>query len=110
MGTSGEYGERIQRAVRAQIRAEIAARGLKQNDVAKRAGMHASTLSRYLSDDEDRGFPFWALGAIADALDLPPHAIAMRAERRLQEDGLWDEDGDAEGGAAVAAPPSNGVL
>lgn len=82
----GNYGEQIERAVRAQIRAEIAAQGLKPSDIARRANMHTSTLSRLLNDEEDRPMPMKRLGEIAEALGVPPHVIAERAERRLAEE------------------------
>lgn len=45
--------------------------------------MHTSTLSRYLSDSEDRGLPFNILSDIAEALGLPVNELIVRAERRM---------------------------
>ena len=84
----GNYGEQIERAVRAQIRAEIAAKGLKQADIARIAGIHTSTLSRLLNDEEDRPLPMKFLAEMATALGLSPHVIAERAERRINDEEL----------------------
>lgn len=86
MTVMGDYGARIKRAVRAQVRAEIAAKGLIQADVARMTGMPTSSLSRLLNDDLDRPFSLDDLGGIAEALGLPPHVIAERAERRMREE------------------------
>jgi transcriptional regulator with XRE-family HTH domain len=94
-----DYGKRIQKAVRAQIRAEIAARGLKRADVAAAAGLYGSTLSRYLSDTEDRAIPVDVLGQLAFALGLDPITLVSRADRRLRED---EGDGDDEPEPGVA--------
>ena len=105
-GAEGDYGDRIQRAVRAQIRAEIAAYRPKmsQNEVARKAGMNQSTLSRYLSDEEDRGLPYSALSNIARALGLTPVIIAQRAEERLRgEERHRHQGGNDDGGGLAAA-------
>lgn len=82
----GTRGKRLQSALRAQIRAEIAAQGLKQADTARRVGMHTSTLSRYLNDSEDRGMPFDIISEIAEALGLPINELIARAERRMDDE------------------------
>lgn len=83
----GDIGKQWTRAMRAQIRAEIAARGLKQADVARLTGMYTSRLSRNLNDAEDRPLDMEFLGEIATALGITPAVIAERAQRRLLEDG-----------------------
>ncbi|MEZ2388881.1 helix-turn-helix domain-containing protein [bacterium RCC_150] len=59
---------------------------IKQSDVARLAGIHTSTLSRLLNDEEDRPLPMKFLGEVATALGLTPHVIAERAERRIREE------------------------
>lgn len=86
MTLMGNYGEQIERAVRAQIRAEIAAKGWIQADIARISGIHTSTLSRLLNDKEDRPLPMKFLGEVATALGLSPHVIAERAERRIHDE------------------------
>ena len=97
-----QYGDRMQRAIRAQIKAEIAVRNLKQNDVAASAGLYSSTMSRYLRDSKP-DMPLAALGAIAKALGLSIVTIVQRAERRTLEDNLFGSDGDAEPDAEADA-------
>jgi Predicted transcriptional regulators len=75
------YGERIQAAIAAQVRAEIAALGWKQADLANKAGVPTSTLGRYLKGERDIPFPTFA--EMAHALGLSPHELASRAQRRL---------------------------
>jgi transcriptional regulator with XRE-family HTH domain len=80
------YGERIQAAVAAEIRAERAAQGLSQLELAERAGMKQNTLSRYTATDDAkrRDLPYTAFAEIAKALGLTPRELAERAERRLE--------------------------
>ena len=81
----GDYGKQFNLAVRAQIRAEIAARGLKQADVARLTGMQTSSLSRWLNDSEDRPLTMQFIADMATALGLTPMVIMERAQRRLDE-------------------------
>jgi transcriptional regulator with XRE-family HTH domain len=83
----GTRGKEVQRALRAQIRAEIGRAGLRPADIARKAGMHTSTLSRYLNDAEDRGLPYNILNDIAEALGLPVNELIVRAERSLSGNG-----------------------
>lgn len=82
-GSPDEFGRRFERAVRAQLRAEIAAAGKKQNEVAREAGLQSSTLSRWLSDPEDRSFPVAATAAIAQVLGIPLSELMRRAQLRM---------------------------
>ena len=77
----GTYGTDIQAAIATQIRAELAAKGWKQAELAKRAGIPTSTLHRYLTGERD--IPLPAFAEIANALDLPYIELAGRAQRRL---------------------------
>lgn len=80
MGT-GTYGVDIQAALVAQVKAEMAVRDMKQKDMAAKAGMQSSTLSRYFSG---RDIPVPVLFAFAGALDLSFVELVQRAERRLE--------------------------
>lgn len=75
------YGDEIQAATAAQIKAEIAAIDWKQVDLAKKAGIPTSTLGRYLKGERD--IPFPAFVNIASALNLSYVELAARAQRRL---------------------------
>jgi len=77
----GTYGSEIQAAIATQIRAEMAAKGWKQAELAKRAGLNVSTLHRYLSGERDIPLPVFA--EISNALDLTYIELAGRAQRRL---------------------------
>lgn len=78
----GNYGEQIQGAIVAQVKAEMAVQGIKQKDMAAKVGMQASTLSRYLAGERD--IPMPVVFAFADALNLPFTELVERAERRLK--------------------------
>jgi DNA-binding Xre family transcriptional regulator len=86
------HGKLMQRAVRKQIRIEIALRNLKPADVARSAGMYTSTLSRYLNDSQDKPLPFEVLDAIAVALDMLPEQIIANARGLLDDLRKEDEE------------------
>ena len=79
------YGERIQAAVAAEIRAEMAAQDIRQPELAKRISINQSSVSRYLTpnDEARRDMPMYVFADIAKALGLTMRVIAERAERRL---------------------------
>jgi len=77
----GTYGQDIQSAIAVQIKAEMAAKGWKQAELAKRAGINTSTLHRYLAGDRDIPLPVFV--GISDALGLSYIELAGRAQRRL---------------------------
>jgi transcriptional regulator with XRE-family HTH domain len=78
----GNYGIDIQAALVTQVKAEMAARDMKQKDMAARVGMQTSTLSRYLSGERDVPMP--VVFSFAAALDLSIIELVQRAERRLE--------------------------
>ena len=78
----GNYGFEIQSALITQVKAEMAARDMKQKDMAARLGMQTSTLSRYLSGERD--IPMPVVFSFAAALDLSIIELVQRAERRLE--------------------------
>ena len=78
----GNYGSEIQSALVVQVKAEMAAKDMRQKDMAARIGMQTSTLSRYLSGERD--IPMPVVFSMADALDLSIIELVQRAERRLE--------------------------
>jgi len=80
----GTYANGIQAAIVSQIRAEIAAIGWGQAELAEKSGVPTSTLSRYLSRTAPRDIPLPAFAAIAEALSMSVVELSARAERRLQ--------------------------
>lgn len=78
----GTYGNDIQNALVTQVKAEMAARDMKQKDMAQHVGMQTSTLSRYLSGERD--IPMPVVFSMAAALDLSIIELVQRAERRLE--------------------------
>jgi transcriptional regulator with XRE-family HTH domain len=68
-------------AVTAEIRAEAAAQRMSWQEIAKRAEMQSSTLSRYLSDQ--RHMSVRVLADVSLALGLKATDLIERAERRL---------------------------
>ena len=77
----GTYGVEIQAALVKQVKAEMAARDMKQRTMATKLGMQGSTLSRYLSGERD--IPMPVVFSFAEALDLSVVELVQRAERRL---------------------------
>lgn len=77
----GNYGTEIQQAIAVQIKAEMAASGLKQADLIKATGIVGSTLSRYLNAGRDIPLPVFV--DICQALGLPINELVARAQRRL---------------------------
>lgn len=78
----GNYGSEIQSALVTQVKAEMAARDMKQKDMAQHIGMQTSTLSRYLSGERD--IPMPVVFSMAGALNLSIIELVQRAERRLE--------------------------
>lgn len=78
----GKYGNDIQAALVAQVKAEMGAQDMRQKDMAAKVGMQTSTLSRYLSGERD--IPMPVVFSFADALGLSVIELVQRAERRLE--------------------------
>lgn len=79
----GDYGKEHQEALRAQVRAELGAKGWSLTDLQKATGMHFSTVSRYFSRSASRDIPFFVVGNVAEALGMPISEPIARAGRRL---------------------------
>lgn len=70
-----------QAAVAEQLTAERAARGLTIDSLAASAGIHRSSVIRYL--DGERDIKMSALFAMAGALGLSVPELLLRAEQRI---------------------------
>lgn len=75
----------MQTAMTVQIKAEMGALGWKQPDLAAAAGLHTSTLHRYLSGARD--IPLPVLAEISRALGLPLTELMARGQRRQDSNG-----------------------
>lgn len=82
----------LERALIAQVRAEIAASPLSQGKVADAIGIERATLSRYMSGK--RALPLQALLDICDTLGIPAGDLMRMAEERARRDA--QRGGDAE--------------
>lgn len=78
----GTYGIDIQAALVTQVKAEMAAKDMKQSDMAERSGIPTSTLHRYLNGSRD--IPMPVAFSMASALELSLIELFQRAERRLE--------------------------
>lgn len=72
-----------QDAIAEQLRAERAARGLTIDGLAAEAGIHRSSVIRYL--DGERDIKMSALFAMAGALGLTVPELLTRAEQRISD-------------------------
>jgi len=83
-----QHAERLQDAMRAEIRAEKAAQGVSRwKDLARNVGVSERTIFRYAIDGNDpRNIPLDVLIALCDALDVAPHEMMLRAEARVARD------------------------
>lgn len=77
----GTYGNDIDAAMVVQIKAELAARDWTRQDLALKAGISTSAMSRYMSGE--RQMRLKDFGDIAQALGLSYLELATRAQRRL---------------------------
>lgn len=85
---AADRATRFQEAVRGELRAEKAARGISRwEDVANAAGISSRSLQRYVADrGERRDIPIPTLDLICSALGTDIVTITRRAEARLTED------------------------
>lgn len=79
-----EENEALERALIAQIRAEIAAAGISQGKVADAVGIERATLSRYMSSK--RALPLQTFLDISSTLGIPAADIMRMAEERARRD------------------------
>lgn len=81
---SNEETEALERALIAQIRAEIAAAGMSQGKVASAVGIEPATLSRYMSGK--RALPLQTFLDISSTLGVPAANLMRLAEERARRD------------------------
>lgn len=96
-------------AVAAQIRADAAAAGISNAELARRAGVPVVSMNRYLTTKgEPRPINVATLAAIAAALGLEPGGILDEAQRRVSRTDYTlaarDTDDDAESEAQQIEP------
>jgi transcriptional regulator with XRE-family HTH domain len=100
-------------AVAAQIRADAAAAGISNAELARRAGVPVVSMNRYLTTKgEPRPINVATLAAIAAALGLEPGGILDEAQRRMESRvsrvdytlAARDTDDDAESEAQQIEP------
>lgn len=88
---AGEYAERMQRAIAAELRAEMNFRGLKQGEVAARTGIPTNTLGRYLNGR--RPMKVEEMAKITYAIGIEHGLLQARVDQRLKDAG--NENGTA---------------
>jgi transcriptional regulator with XRE-family HTH domain len=72
--------EGLDSALSAQIRVELADRGMDQKTLAERVGIHPVTMTKYLKNQ--RVMPVTVLFEIAGTLGISPRQLMQRAEAR----------------------------
>lgn len=77
------------------IRVVRAAMGLSQKEIARRAGLNASYLS--LIEKEARSPSTDALRLLSDALEIPPHLLALLASEESDLAGLKEVEAETLG-------------
>lgn len=75
----------VQAAISAQIKAEMGAKGWREADLAKAAGMPSSSLNRYLAGARDMPLPIAA--ELGITLGLEFIELVRRAQRRHEAAG-----------------------
>lgn len=80
------YGDRVQAAVAAQIRAELGRIKMSQAELARAIGVHPSTISKYLRIDSPRDIGWNDFANIAKALGFTPRELTERAERLMDDE------------------------
>lgn len=73
-------------AIIQQIRAEYAARGWSQRELARQAGIKAGVLNRYLTLESSdwRTMPLSTLVHLCDVLDISLDTLSQRASQRSE--------------------------
>ena len=69
-------------ALAAEVRGELAAQGMRLEELEGRAGVEHTSMWRYLS--AKRAMPLDTLVAIAEGLGLSPSELLQRAEQRAR--------------------------
>lgn len=79
-----DHAKGLNAAVAAEVRAEIAAQGLTNVEVARRMGMNRETFQRYVN--MKRGIDTAIIDAIGEALRIDPAELMARGVRRLERE------------------------
>lgn len=83
------YGERLDAALAAQIKVEMAEREMEQRALAGALNIESATLSRYMT--LKRSMPLHTFVKVAEVFNLSPYELMQRAEARIAEEGLKGE-------------------
>lgn len=75
--------DRLHVAMAAQIKVELAERGMDQKDLAEAVGIHAVTMTKYMKGQRVPNMTTFY--KIAEALGLTPHEMMLRAEARASQ-------------------------
>lgn len=78
-----KYSGKLPLAVAAQLRAERAANGMTQKELAEKAGLGISSVQRYLNGQ--RAITLDDLAALSHALGFEPEEIISRAVDRFDQ-------------------------
>ncbi|MDI3331447.1 MAG: helix-turn-helix transcriptional regulator [Micrococcus sp.] len=82
------YGDRLKEAVARQLKAERAAAGMTQIQVAEKVGQDKQTVMR--NEAGKRDISIAELGQLADVFGITPQELLRRAEERIQKSGGTD--------------------
>lgn len=82
------YGERLQEAAGRQIRAERAALGITQSELAEKIGKNQQTVMRY--ENGKRDIPVDDLALIGKAFGIGLIELLRRAEERIEQGNSTD--------------------
>lgn len=74
------YEDQLQVAMAAQIRVELAERGMDQKDLAEAVGIHPVTMTKYMKGQRVPNMATFY--KIAAALGLSPYELMQRSEDR----------------------------
>jgi transcriptional regulator with XRE-family HTH domain len=83
------YGERLDAALAAQIKVELAEREMEQKALASALSIESATLSRYMTNK--RSMPMHTFVKVAEAFGLSPYELMKRAEARIAAENPTEE-------------------
>lgn len=76
------YADRLEEAMRAQIKIELAEREMTQKDLAEAVGVGRPAMNHYLKGH--KSFPMPTFIRVAESLGLTPQELWTRAAERTQ--------------------------
>ena len=83
------FGERLDAALAAQIRVELAEREMEQRALASALSIESATLSRYMN--LKRSMPMHTFVKVAETFGISPYELMKRAEARIAAEGPMEE-------------------